>query len=85
VSPDRDHLDFGYLGIWAIVFLEHTHQSLLQPQHSNPHDVATVGDFNPSAPTFGFYSSLIVCGVPVATAGMLDCVWADTTFRMSAH
>jgi hypothetical protein len=32
------------------------------------------GDFNPSAPTFGLYSSLIVCGAPVATAGMLDCV-----------
>jgi hypothetical protein len=27
------------------------------------------GDFNPSAPTFGLYSSLIVCGAPVATAG----------------
>jgi hypothetical protein len=27
------------------------------------------GDFNPSAPTFGFYSSPIVCGAPVATAG----------------
>jgi hypothetical protein len=26
-------------------------------------------DFNPSVPTFGFYSILIVCGVPVATAG----------------
>jgi hypothetical protein len=24
--------------------------------------------FNPSVPTFGFYSSLIVCGAPVATA-----------------
>jgi hypothetical protein len=23
------------------------------------------GDFNPSAPTFGFYSSLIVCGAPL--------------------
>jgi hypothetical protein len=27
------------------------------------------GDFNPSAPTFGIYSSLIVCGALVATAG----------------
>jgi hypothetical protein len=27
------------------------------------------GDFNPSAPTFGLYSSLIVCSAPVATAG----------------
>jgi hypothetical protein len=26
------------------------------------------GDFNSSAPTFGLYSSLIVCGAPVATA-----------------
>jgi hypothetical protein len=26
------------------------------------------GDFNPSAPTFGFYSNLIMCGAPVATA-----------------
>jgi hypothetical protein len=26
-------------------------------------------DFNPSAPTFALYSSLIVCGAPVATAG----------------
>jgi hypothetical protein len=25
------------------------------------------GDFNPSAPTFGLYSSLIVCGAPVAS------------------
>ena len=27
------------------------------------------GDINTSAPTFGFYSSLIVCGAPVATVG----------------
>jgi hypothetical protein len=27
------------------------------------------GDINPSTPIFGFYSSLIVCGAPVATAG----------------
>jgi hypothetical protein len=27
-----------------------------------------LGDINPSAPTFGFYSSLIMCGAPVATA-----------------
>jgi hypothetical protein len=27
------------------------------------------GDFNPSAPTFSLYSSFIVCGAPVATAG----------------
>jgi hypothetical protein len=33
------------------------------------------GDFNPSAPTFGLYSSLIVCGAPVATAvGVRLCV-----------
>jgi hypothetical protein len=32
------------------------------------------GDFNPLAPTFGLYSSLILCGAPVATTGMLDCV-----------
>jgi hypothetical protein len=32
------------------------------------------GDFNPSAPTVVLYSSLIVCGAPVATARMLDCV-----------
>jgi hypothetical protein len=25
------------------------------------------GDFNPSAPTFGFYTILIVCGSPVVT------------------
>jgi hypothetical protein len=27
------------------------------------------GYFNPSAPTFGLYFSLIVCGAPIATAG----------------
>jgi hypothetical protein len=36
------------------------------------------GDINPSVPSFGFYSSLIMCGVPVATAGVLDCVWRGT-------
>jgi hypothetical protein len=38
----------------------------------NIHTLTTLrlwGDFNPSAPTFGFYSILIVCGAPVATAG----------------
>jgi hypothetical protein len=38
----------------------------------NIHIITTLrlrGDFNPSAPTFGLYSSLIVCGAPVATAG----------------
>jgi hypothetical protein len=34
-----------------------------------------VGDFNPSVPTYDFCSSLIVCGAPVATAGMLECVF----------
>jgi hypothetical protein len=35
------------------------------------------GDFNPSGPTFGFYSSLIVCGAPVATAGdVRQCVFS---------
>jgi hypothetical protein len=43
--------------------------SLLQPQLPHPRDVTTAGDFNLSAPTFGFYSSLIVCGAPVATLG----------------
>jgi hypothetical protein len=39
------------------------------------HNIRTIttlrlrGDFNPSAPTFGLYSSLIVCGAPVTTAG----------------
>jgi hypothetical protein len=36
----------------------------------NIHAITTLrlwGDFNPSAPTFGLYSSLIVCGAPVAT------------------
>jgi hypothetical protein len=39
------------------------------------HNIRTIttlrlrGDFNPSARTFGLYSSLIVCGAPVATAG----------------
>jgi hypothetical protein len=43
--------------------------SLLQSQLPHPRDVTTAGDFNLSAPTFGFYSSLIVCGAPVATLG----------------
>jgi hypothetical protein len=48
------------------------------------------GRFNPSAPTFGFYSSLIMCGAPVATAGVLDTVYvlymcADTTVGPPAH
>jgi hypothetical protein len=37
-------------------------------------------DFNPSAPTFGFYSSPIMCGALLRLRGMLDgvysvCVW----------
>jgi hypothetical protein len=47
------------------------------------HNIRTIttlrlrGDFNPSTPTFDLYSSLIVCGARVATAGgggVLDCV-----------
>jgi hypothetical protein len=37
----------------------------------NTHTLMTLrlrGDFNQSAPTFGFCSSLIVCDAPVATA-----------------
>jgi hypothetical protein len=52
----------------VIVFSKST-TVLLQPQNLHPHDAATAGDINPSAPTFGFYSSLIVCGAPVATTG----------------
>jgi hypothetical protein len=51
------------------------------------------GDFNPSTPTFGLYSSLIVCGAPVASAGggggvldyVCECVWAGTTVGLPAH
>jgi hypothetical protein len=44
------------------------------------------GDFNPSAPTFGLYSSLIVCGAPVVTSGDVNlCVWAGTTVGLPAH
>jgi hypothetical protein len=52
----------------AIVFSESTPVST-QPQHLHPHDAVTAGGFQPSAPTFGFYSSLIVCVAPVVTAG----------------
>jgi hypothetical protein len=44
-------------------------QLLLQSHRSHPYHTATTGDFNPSAPTFGFCSSLIICGAPVATVG----------------
>jgi hypothetical protein len=40
-----------------------------------PCSITTVrqrGDFNSSAPTFGLYSSLIVCGAPLRLRGMLD-------------
>jgi hypothetical protein len=44
------------------------------------------GDFNPSAPTFGLYSSLIVCSAPVVTAGDVNlCVWAGTNVGLPAH
>jgi hypothetical protein len=46
------------------------HTGLYSSRHI--HTITTLrlrGDFNPSAPTFGLYSSLIVCGAPVATAG----------------
>jgi hypothetical protein len=67
VSPDHDHLDFGYLGIQWLSSSWSAHRSLLQPQHAHLHDVEIEGGFNPSAPTFGFYSSLIVCGALIAT------------------
>jgi hypothetical protein len=47
------------------------------------------GDFNPLAPTFGLYSSLIVCGAPLRLPGILDCVcecvWASTTVGLPVH
>ena len=86
MSPDHGHLDFGYLSIQGLSSSQSPHQSLLQPQHSHPHDAATAGDINSSAPTFGFYSSLIVCGAPVANMGeMLDCVWVGTTVGLPGH
>jgi hypothetical protein len=47
VSPDRDHLDFGYLGIQGLSSSWSTHRSLLQPQHSHHHDAAAAGGFQP--------------------------------------
>jgi hypothetical protein len=59
----------------AIVFLEHTPVSAPAATFAPLRGCDCGGDFSPSAPTFGLYSSLIVCGAPVATAGgMLDCV-----------
>jgi hypothetical protein len=45
------------------------------------------GNLNPSAPTFGLYSSLIVWCPRCDYGGMLDCVcgWAGTTVRLPAH
>jgi hypothetical protein len=86
MSPDHNHLDFGYLGVQELSSYQSPHRSLLRPQHSHTHDVATAGDFNPSAPTFGFYSNLIVCGVAIATAGDVKlCVWASTTVGLPAQ
>jgi hypothetical protein len=69
VSPNHGHLDFGYLGIQGLLLLE-VHTGLYSSR--NIHTLTTLrlrGNFSPSAPTVGFYSSLIVCGVPVVTAG----------------
>jgi hypothetical protein len=36
------------------------------------------GDFNPSAATFGFYSTLIMCGVPLRLWGdVRQCVYSE--------
>jgi hypothetical protein len=52
----------------------------------NIRTLTTAVDLNPSAPNFSFYSSLIVYGAPVATAGDVRlCVWVGTTVGLSAH
>jgi hypothetical protein len=43
VSPDHDHLDFGYLDIQWLSSSWSAHRSLLQPQHAHLHDVETEG------------------------------------------
>jgi hypothetical protein len=50
------------------------------------------GDFNPSAPTFGIYSSLIVCGAPLRLRGVRLCVcvgrhhcWAASPLGLGFH
>jgi hypothetical protein len=65
MSPDHGHLDFDYLDIQGLSSSRNPHQSLLQLQHSHPHEAATAEGINPSAPIFSFYSSLIVCGASV--------------------
>jgi hypothetical protein len=60
----------------AIVFLEHTPVSTPAATFAPSRRCDCGGDFNPSAPTFGLYSSLIVCGAPVAAVGDVRlCVW----------
>jgi hypothetical protein len=60
----------------AIVFLESTLVSTPAATFT-PTWRVTAGDINPSSPTFGFYSNLIVCGAPVVTmcVGRRHC-WA---------
>jgi hypothetical protein len=47
VSPYHDHLNFVYLSIYGLSSFWSAHRSLFQLQHSHPHDVATVGGFQP--------------------------------------
>jgi hypothetical protein len=72
----------------ALVFLEHT----LVSTPAATFAITTLrlrGDFNPSAPTFDLYSSLIVWCPRCNCGGMLDCVcecvWVGTTVCLSAH
>jgi hypothetical protein len=74
----------------AIVFLECTPVSTPAATFA-PSRHCDCGGFNPLAPPFSFYSSLIVCDAPRCDYGeMLDsvcslCVWDDTTFGLLAH
>jgi hypothetical protein len=90
VSPDRDHLEFGYLGVKGLSSSWSAHRSLFQPQHLHHHDTATAGGFQP----VGSYLRPLLQSHRVwcphyDCERMLDCVcecvWAGTTVGLPAH